>query len=70
MPKLLSRISELWSSFSLHVANRPIHIAPVGSSFSCLPWLFMVHALVTRHISLLVHHLKLVLDGLDISFSH
>lgn len=29
LPELLSLISELWSSFSLPVANRPVHIAPI-----------------------------------------
>nr|XP_033517642.1 serine/threonine-protein kinase TOR isoform X4 [Nicotiana tomentosiformis] len=29
LPELLSLISEIWSSFSLPVANRPVHIAPI-----------------------------------------
>ncbi|KAK4378516.1 hypothetical protein RND71_000378 [Anisodus tanguticus] len=29
LPELLSLISELWSSFSLPVATRPVHIAPI-----------------------------------------
>ncbi|XP_010315169.1 serine/threonine-protein kinase TOR isoform X1 [Solanum lycopersicum] len=29
LPELLSLISELWSSFSLPAANRPVHIAPI-----------------------------------------
>lgn len=29
LPELLSLISELWSSFSLPVANRPVHISPI-----------------------------------------
>uniref|UniRef100_M0ZKJ2 TOR (TARGET OF RAPAMYCIN); 1-phosphatidylinositol-3-kinase/ protein binding n=1 Tax=Solanum tuberosum TaxID=4113 RepID=M0ZKJ2_SOLTU len=69
MPELLSRISELWLSFSLPVANRPVHIAPVGTldevrrgAVKNLTRLIPC-VQVTRHISLLVHHLKLVLDG-------
>ncbi|KAH0669562.1 hypothetical protein KY285_023725 [Solanum tuberosum] len=74
MPELLSRILELWSLFSLHVANRPVHIAPVGTldevrrgAVKNLTRLIPC-VQVTRHISLLVHHLKLVLDGFDSYF--
>lgn len=30
LPELLSLISELWSSFSLPAANRPVHGSPVS----------------------------------------
>lgn len=43
LPDLFSLISELWSSFSLPAANRPVHGAPVNKLVSVQLW-YIVNA--------------------------
>nr|GMC66407.1 serine/threonine-protein kinase TOR isoform X1 [Ipomoea batatas] len=66
---MLSLISELWSSFCSPAASRPVHISAVDASVEvrrgAIKTLMRLipRVQVIGHISALVHHLKLVLDG-------